>query len=290
MNLSTLLSLVNHPDTKIRLNAVYAVGMVDETRALETLQRRRHIETDPQVEKAILRVSGHLNQLRQQGYDPIRTICAHFNVYSDVLALADAREVRIAKRVSQTSQELDVQVEHEFSGTVFSGMDMSGSTGEFDAPDSDAEAMSGLTSVADSRTKDAELIPAIYPTIGEDLTIWLRRFKSEANPNMRIQILAHIATMNSPEAVLPMANLQVSDPDTSVRAAAKRFGRILYWRQLYYEMTADGTIEKIQKELAEQINVNLSDRKRSRPTIIMQESISQILKKAEARREQKHRA
>jgi hypothetical protein len=288
MNLRTLLSLVNHPDTKIRLNAVYAIGMADETRALETLQRRRSIETDPQVQKAILRVSGHLNQLRQQGYDPIRTICAHFNVYSDVLALADAREVSIAKRLSQAPQEMDIQESDEMRGSVFSSVDLN-TTGNFIAANED-EGMSGLTAVADSLAKDAELIPAIYPCKGEDVAVWLRRFKTEENADVRVQILAHIANINNPDAVLIMAGLQVSDPDANVRAAAKRFGRILYWQYLYFEMTTDGTIEKIQKELAEQINVNLASRKRSRPAVIMQESISQILKRAEARRQAKYRA
>lgn len=287
MNLQTLLQLVRHPEKKVRLNAVYALGMVDEIRALDTLRKHLATETDPNMQKALQRVTGYLAHLQQDGYDPVRAICAYFNVYSDVLALADAREMRMARHATSAPQEVTPQHQSDeelASGGIFTSVDIfSTTTGEFPAVDELTESLSGLESVSESREKEARLIPAVRPTT-DDIRIWLQRLKSEENPDTRAQIISHIASINNPEALLPLAHIQVADPHPKVRQAAKRFGKQLYWRQLYWEMTMDGTIDEIRQELAERMHVKLPEKKASQTTVVAHESVSDILKKAEERR------
>jgi hypothetical protein len=202
-----------------------------------------------------------------------------------VLAIADAREVQVAKRVSIIPQDVQMVDAEDSGGNVFIGANVNIESGEYeeDEEEEEIEGMSGLSSVAQSVRKNARLIPALSPS-EDDIGIWLKRLAKEENPTTRTQILSHITSINNPDALLYIAHAQVTDPDPQVRAAAKHFGRLLYWRQVYWEMTQNGMIDEIRETLAERMHVHLPATKARDMSVTAQESVEQILRKAEERR------
>jgi hypothetical protein len=95
--------------------------------------------------------------------------------------------------------------------------------------------MGGRPQIGTTRT------PPTAPS-NTEIAVWLRRFREAPDPQQREQAAIQLCELNNPKALPHMAAAFLSDESPQVRQAAQRYGKILYWRAVYWEMEQNGTL------------------------------------------------
>jgi hypothetical protein len=83
--------------------------------------------------------------------------------------------------------------------------------------------------------------PPMAPSNAE-IAIWVRRLHEGPTPEQREQAAVQLAELNNPKALPHLAAVFVGDDSPKVRQAAQQYGKILYWRAVYWEMEQDGSM------------------------------------------------
>jgi hypothetical protein len=251
MKLEVLLGGLENPQPAVRLDVVRVLGMLDETRALDALRRRYPAETDPAVRSAITWAGKRLYQAQQAGYSTINELFRYFNIDKEIENTPDEAEQELMDKMADGLHRdlLDIQergykkkiglaVAAGLAGGMVAGMSagltmMSG--GLAAGADQVSSGMSGRPQIGMTRT------PPTAPA-NTDITIWLRRLREGATPEQREQAAIQLCELNNPKALPHLAAAFVGDESPRVCQAAQRFGKILYWRTVYWEMEQDGTM------------------------------------------------
>jgi hypothetical protein len=251
MKLEVLVGGLENPQPAVRLDVVRVLGMLDETRALEALRRRYPVETDPVVRNAITWAGKRLYQAQQAGYSTVDELFRYFNIDKEIANTPDETEQELMDKMADNLHRdlLDMQerghkkkvgmaVAAGLGGMIVGGM-TTGMTmmagGLAAGADQATSGMGERPQIGTSRT------PATAPA-NTDITVWVRRLHVGATPEQREQAAIQLSELNNPKALPHLAAVFVGDDSANVRQAAQQFGKILYWRAVYWEMEQDGSL------------------------------------------------
>ncbi len=251
MKLEVLLGGLENPQPAVRLDVVRVLGMLDETRALDALRRRYPAETDPAVRSAITWAGKRLYQAQQAEYSTVNELFRYFNIDKEIENTPDESEQELIDKLSDNLHRdlLDMQerghkkkigmaVAAGLGGMMVGGMGtgltmMAG--GLAGGADSVSSGMGERPQIGVSRT------PPTAPS-NTEIAVWVRRLREGATPQQREQAAIQLSELNNPKALPHLAAVFVGDDSPNVRQAAQRFGKILYWRAVYWEMEQDGSL------------------------------------------------
>ncbi len=259
MRLEVLLSGLESPQPAVRLDVVRVLGMLDETHALDALRARYKVEPDAAVRNAISWAGKHLFQAQQAGYSTIDELCRHFGIDREIDHMPDAAEQELMEKMQRGLDRdlLDMQgragrrrigmaVVAGLGGSLVggTGVGMSAMAGALMPGADSASGAGGRPQIGTKRT------PATAPT-NTDIDVWVRRLRDGSSPEMREQAAIQLAEFNNPKALPHLAAAFLADTSPKVRQAAQRFGKILYWSTVYWEMEQDGSMaEEMQRRAA----------------------------------------
>lgn len=251
MRLEILLGGLDHPQPAVRLDVVRVLGMLDETRALDRLRQIYPREADPTVRSAINWAGRRLYQARQAGYSTLDEIFRYFGVDREIENLPDATEAEMMRKLQDSldrdlirmrdrmgQRKIGMAVAAGLGGTVIGGVTvgMMALTGAMQ-PGADA-ASSGMEGRPQIGTQRA---PATAPS-DADISVWARRLRESPTPEGREQAAIELAQLNNPRALPFLAAAFMGDESLKVQQAAQRYGKVLYWSALYWQMSRDGTL------------------------------------------------
>ncbi|MBN1202454.1 MAG: HEAT repeat domain-containing protein [Anaerolineae bacterium] len=253
MRLEVLLGGLKNPQPAVRLDVVRVLGMLDETRALDALRQQYQAETEAGVRSALAWAGKRLYEAKQAGYATIDELCRYFGVDREVENTPDADEAELIQKL-QDGLDVELRQMKQRAQKRQIGMAMAASLGagmvggSLVGMSAAVGAMSPGAGVASSNIGDRPQIgvkrtPATAPSTA-DISVWLRRLREGATPAMREQAAIELAQLNNPAALPHLAAVFVSDQSPKVRQAAQRFGKVLYWGAIYWEMEQDGSLER----------------------------------------------
>lgn len=255
MKLEVLLGGLKNPNPAVRLDVVRVLGMLDEVQALEALRAHYQHETDPTVRNAVAWAGKRLYQARQAGYSTIDELFRFFGIDRELENTPDAVEAELVQRM-QTDFDMDMTMMKTRANRRQVGMAAATGLGlglVAGATVGLSAAMGGLA--AGAGVASSNLGNDNRPQIGKqrtppsapqnvDISVWLRRLQNSANPDQREQAAIELSNLNNPAALPHLATAFISDSAPKVRQAAQRFGKILYWRTVYWEMEQDGSLHQ----------------------------------------------
>lgn len=265
MKLEVLIGGLNSPDPAVRLDVVRVLGMLDETRALEALRKRHAVETDPVVQSAIGWAGKRLFEAQQAGYSTVDEICRHFGVDREIEHMPDAAEAEVMKKL-QDEMEMDMLRLQQRANERRMGMTLAAGLGgaivggaTMGLAAAGGAMLAGMASSGgDPRPQiGTQRNPATAPS-NSDISIWVKRLHEGSSPAIREQATIELAQLNNPAALPHLAAAFVGDEAPGVRQAAQRYGKVLYWSAVYWEMEHDGSLQKEIEKRAAAIGKNLS--------------------------------
>lgn len=294
MNLQEIKQLLKHPEPHVRLVAIHICGLVDEVRALQAIAQQVKVEEIPKVAQEFRAVGRHLQQLLREGYDTVEAICEHYNVYSDVLRHAGKNEFKtIQNMATDFANDKDKPLTNVAmkQATMVVLTRLVGVDNALSLSTPGVDMTSNLSSTADIMEKQQRRIRPTIPT-ENDFSRWTKMLKSPS-ADEREQALVQMNVSKNPKSLQYMAHSHYNDPEERVRFRAKQLGRSLYWNTTYYEMEQNGTIEKIMQTFALSMGIALPEDVTTTQEMpmpeIAQESIADILAKAEKSRKKRRR-
>jgi hypothetical protein len=270
MKFDVLLAGLDNPQPAVRLDVVRVLGMVDEVRALDALRARYAQETDPSVREAIGWAGKRLYQAQQAGYSTIAEIFRHFGVDREIESLpTDETEAELLRRM-QSGFDRDLQQMQgrmmtrkagmaaaaaiggmAVGGTMLGGMMLAGAM----APGAEV-ASSSLGERSMNGTRRA---PVTAPS-NTPIDVWVRRLRESPKAEQREQAAIELAQMNNPKALPFLAAVFLADAVPQVRQSAQKFGKILYWNMIYWEMEQDGSLfQEMQRratDMGKKVTIN----------------------------------
>ncbi len=259
MRLEVLLSGLENPQPAVRLDVVRVLGMLDETRALSALRERYTQEPDPTVKQGIAWAGKRLYQAEQAGYSTVDEVCRHFGVDRELEEMSDATEAELINKMQHdferdlrdgqtrmSRRKAGLAAAAAIGGTMFGGTSM-GMMAMAGAMQPGAESSSSGLTVGG---QGARRTPATAPA-NVDIDVWLRRLRDAPTPELREQATIELAQLNNPKALPFLAAAFLNDSSPKVRQAAQRFGKVLYWSAVYWEMERSGALaEEMQRRAA----------------------------------------
>jgi hypothetical protein len=260
MRLEVLLSGLENPQTAVRLDVVRVLGMLDETRALDNLRERYPVETDADVRNAIGWAGKRLYQAQQAGYSTLSEVFRHFGVDREIENRPDETEAKMMQQLQNNFDRDLRQMQGQamrrkvgiaavaalggaaLGGTSVGAMAFAGAM----QPGADT-ASSGLGS---REQMGARRAPATAPS-STPVDIWVKRLRETPSAELREQAALELAQLNNPKALPFLAAAFVTDAAPQVRQAAQKYGKVLYWTMVYWEMEQDGSLaQEIEQRAA----------------------------------------
>jgi hypothetical protein len=263
MRLEVLLNGLKNPDAAVRLDVVRVLGMLDEVRALPVVRELYQAESDPTVRSAAAWAGKRLYQAQQANYSTVEEIFRHFGVDREIENTPDAAEAALVQKMKD---DLDAalldsraraarrQAGLAAAAGIGVGMLAGGSMG-LSAMAGGLSAGAGVASSnlgeSDRPRLGTSRAPATVPSTA-DISVWVRRLCEGKNVSQREQAAIELAQLNNPMALPHLAAAFTNDPSAQVRQAAQRFGKVLYWSTVYWEMEQDGSLQcEIDRRLEE---------------------------------------
>jgi len=303
MRLEVWLGGLEHAQASTRLEIVRVLGMLDETRALPALRARYAHEPDATVQQAIAWAGQRIFAAEQAGYSTLGAIFRFFNVDRELETAPDEQERKLMEKLqdnlTRELQEMQLRASVRNAGLAAAaglgaGMIFGAGVGLTTLTSTMLAQMTSASSNMGGAAAPGRRTPATAPT-DAPIEIWLRRLRAERDPVQRQQACIELAQLNNPRALPHLAAAFVDDPAESVRDAAQRFGKVLYWSAVYWEITQDGSlVEEIQRRAA-------AAGKTLRPDAVQppepptpppppSEDIAALLRRAEQARQQRRRS
>jgi HEAT repeat protein len=251
MRMEILLGGLENPEAAVRLDVARVLGMLDETRALEKLRERYHMETDTAVKEAIAWAGRRLYQAQQAGYSTVDELFRYFGIDREIENMPDATEAEMMKKLQDNldrdllslqqraaKRKAGMAAAAAIGGMMMGGgaMGMMALTGAMQpGAETASSSMDGRPQIGTKRA------PAVSPS-NASIDIWAKRLRDAPMPEAREQAALELAQLNNPKALPFLAAAFVSDSAPKVRQAAQRHGKVLYWSVVYWEMEQDGSL------------------------------------------------
>ncbi|MCB9436370.1 MAG: HEAT repeat domain-containing protein [Anaerolineales bacterium] len=304
MNLNQLLQGLKDENPARRLAMIRIIGVVEETRLLKPIRDQFLSETVPQVKSALEWAGKRLYAAHQSGYSTINGFFDHFNLNREIENMASEAEAKLIKdmesnmqvelmrRKQQASQRnTNLGAAAAIGGTVLGGpLIGAAAAGAMMSASASDVLSSNLGPVRDQIS--TKRTPAPRPS-NTDVGVWLKRLREDQNAESRRNAAIELGNLNNPIALPYLATAAIADPVPEVREAAERFCKILYWSQIYWQMTQDGSVEQEVARRAAERGINPAEVKstpspQSQPPA-KQEDITAILQRAQEAKQKKKR-
>jgi hypothetical protein len=262
MKLDILVGGLNNPEPGVRLDVARVLGMLDETRALEALRQRFQVEADPNVRATISWAGKRLFEAQQANYSTIDELCRYFGVDREIENMSDYNEAELLKKLqdnldSDLRQMKDSAQRKKMGGALAMGLAGAAVGGVVGGVVMGMDALIPGVETASSGLGARPQIgfkrnPPTAPT-NIDISVWLKRLREAPQPNQREQAAMELGQLNNPAALPHLALAFVTDPSPQVQQTAQRFGKIVYWSAIYWEMEQDGSMEQEMIRRAEKL-------------------------------------
>ena len=251
MKFEVLLGGLNNPQPAVRLDVVRVLGMLDETRALEAVRQRYQAESDEAVRSTIAWAGKRLYEAQQAGYSTANELFRHFGVDREIENMPDPAEAEMFKKM-QDAMDRDLREMQDRAGKRRVGTALAAGVGgalvggvTLGMAAATGAMMPGAGAVSSSLggrpAIGMQRSPATAPS-NAPVEVWVKRLREDPVPGRREQAAVELAQLNNPAALPHLAAAFVSDSSPQVRQAAQKFGKILYWSAIYWEMEQDGTL------------------------------------------------
>lgn len=253
MKLEILIAGLSNPNPAVRRDVVCVLGMTEEVRTLDALRDHFQREADPGVKQAVAWAGKRLHQAQQAGYTTINEIFRHFGIDREIDNLPSAAEAEMMRKMDQQFSEdinaMRVRATRKQMGlSAAAGLGVGligGATMGLSA------AMGGLAAGAGAASSNMNTerpqigtsrTPPVAPT-NSNIDIWVKRLRESKLPAQRSEAAIELAGLNNPSALPHLAAAFINDESQQVRDTAERFGKILYWSSVYWEMEQDGSLQ-----------------------------------------------
>jgi HEAT repeat protein len=235
--LKTLLDQLNNPAPEVRIETLCALVMLEETDALDVLARMWASERHPEVRKAIRWAGTQINAAKQHGYNTSAAMAKAFRldrVPDEEQRKKDLEEKRLMSKL-QTNVNIEQAKKHgsETDQAVGGAMRRAATVGAIGvAFGMGAGAIAGMmgtavgasSNLSDGSEEDKPRIgqEPIVPARPSDtnINLWLKRL-TDANPKNRVAAIVQLRDFNNTAALGPLGKHFATDPDPSVREAAR---------------------------------------------------------------------
>jgi hypothetical protein len=287
-----------NPDSATRKRSAYILGTVDEVAALDRLIRQYPAESDVDAKQAIQWAGRRLKAIRNTGYTTLDAMFAHYKLHAAPSQQPERAEQQVIEDYTLHTHmnTLDAEKRGAATNAALNVLLLPPmfSAGRF---------LSGSFSGADIGTKldamehgagevFASATPPPHPGT-ESIAPAIQRLRAAANSRQRIDIVLDLAqTYNNPDALPHLAALFVRDEEEHVQEMAQRAAKLIYWNALYWDMKADGSIDR---ELEQRTASNQKDasapspQSEQMPPAASAPDIAEILRKAEEARKRRKR-
>lgn len=304
MNLDMLLQELKDENPARRLAVIRIIGVVEETRLLKPIRDQFLAESVPQVKSALEWAGKRLYTAHQSGYDTLNAFFTHFNLTREIENMASEAEAKLIKDMESNMQvELMRRKQQASQRNTNLGAAAAIGGAVLGGPLLGAAAAGAMMSASASDILSSNLgpvreqisskrTPAPRPS-NTDVTIWLKRLREDQSAEGRRSAAIELGNLNNPVALPYLATAAIADPVPEVREAAERFCKILYWSQIYWQMTQDGSIEQEVARRAAERGINPAEVKSTPPPQpqpqAKQEDIAAILQRAQEAKQKKKR-
>jgi hypothetical protein len=253
MNLQDLLEGLTNPDATTRRNTARVLGMLDETQALEALAAQYRVETASEVKAAVAWAGKRIHEAKTTGYSTLNAIFEYFHISYELDSQVDQHEAELLRKMQHEAEMQMLKERGSKSGSVAAGMLIGGAL--MGAQGIMMGAMSGLTPGAEVLSSGMEERPQLgkqrtMPTRpgDSDIRMIVRRLQEDPSTEKRRRAAVDLGSISNNPAALPyLAQAFVEDTSPTVKEAAQRAGKLIYWNAIYWEMEQSGAI-------AEEIN------------------------------------
>ncbi len=246
MNIEQLKAGLQHPTPGARATCATLIGLVEESRLLETLKDAYPREPDPRVKERISWAGQRLQAARQRGYTPLEDVFRVFGIDDEIEHMEDENEAQVLRSMemrhsADLSQE---KVRGSLRGAALKG-GMGALAGGMLGSTAAASMMghSGVVSPGESYQPKHVRLPAPVPT-DSDFGVQLKRLQSDPDPKKRASAALDIMNQNNPAGMVPLTEAYLQETDAAAQKGIERAVRQLYISALYYAMTQDGSVEK----------------------------------------------
>lgn len=246
VTLQSLLEELRQPDARRRMRAAYVLGTVDEVAALDALTEAYRTEADEAAKEAILWAGRRLRALHAEGYTTLDAIIEQFHLLD---GMNDDAEQRIIDEYKlRTQQDMIDQHGRNMAARkigkalvqpmLFTAMDFLTSPLQGRKLAADVDTL-GAPDFSQPRLR----VQAVRPGDG-DIRPQLAALKAATDSRERIDRILDLAqTHNNPAALPHLAAIYaLGDDNDTVRNAAQRAAKVIYWNAVYWQMEQDGSM------------------------------------------------
>ena len=311
MNIAKLHDYLGDSNPEIVVSALRLVGLVEETTLFDAVRAAYMNAANDDVKLAADWAGRRLHAAKQRQHTTLDAIFDFFGIDREIANSGTEEEERLLK-------DLDAQMQNEM---MRRNQDAAGKKLMWSAGAAALGGMvggaavggmmfnSGMAAGADMASSNisgqriegmsTQRAPAPRPS-DLDVRVWVKRLRSDANPDKRRGAAMELASMNNPTALHHFGMAFQHETVPAVQAAIEQYGKVLYWKQAYWQLTEDGTIEaEVSKRRAAKPPPKAQTTPLSHtaadtgPTDTPQrderEDIAKILKQAEAKKRQARR-
>lgn len=301
MNLTAFLQGLHNDNPTHRLATIRIIGVVEETRLLKPIRDQYLTETVPQVKSALEWAGKRLYTAHQSGYDTLNALFEYFNLNREIANMVSESEAELLKQLENNMQvelmrrkqqsdqrTIGLGAAAAIGGTIIGGplIGAAAAGTVFSSSASDILS-SNLGPVRDQIS--SHRTPAPRPS-EMDIKVWVKRLREDESPDSRKNAAIELGNLNNPNALPYLATAALADAVPEVRETAERFCKILYWSQIYWQMTQDGSIEHAVARRATEKGIQQPTTPSNQPTTATaqpqpqakQEDIAAILQRAQA--------
>lgn len=241
-------------DSQTRLQAVQIIGLVEETLALPALRTRHSQETDPTIKQTIEWAGKRAFTAQQQGRGTLDSLFQHFGVNKVIASYVPPEEEEAMKRMQAQMDQDMARLRQQASRSQLTNAAIAGAVGAAVGGGMMGASMAGQQMLQRTFADDSEKkgqdgfwkdrVPAMIPST-MDISMMMKRVQNAALPaNQRIQSIVDITSINNVQALAPFAALFTMENVITVKEALEKYGKILYWQQVYYTMEKDGSLQQ----------------------------------------------
>ncbi len=305
MNPNSLIANLQNPQPAIRLDVIRVLGMVEETAALDALRKRLEAEALPELKEAVLWAGRRIHAAAGRGYSTQASIFQHFGIDREIAQAQDDPEADLLRQLDESLQlemmrrQRDAtQRKTNLAAGALAATAALGAAGLPVPGPSMGSLLQAGAEVASSNlgetrpTIGISRTPAIRPA-STDISLWVKRAQTAPEAGMRITAIQQLREINNPAALPRLAELFISEQDAAVRQAAEAAGKHLYWNAVYWRMEQDGTLTEAIAARKAALGRPASPPAApatpevTAPPAAEQESVADILRRAEAARQRR---
>ncbi len=278
------------------MEAAHVLGMAEETLAELAISGHANGHADHRVNQAMAWAARRIEAASARGHTTLEALWAHFKVDAEIMAYSrrqqddtdvEAVNQAIAEARADVSSEIALQQVSRrwevLAGVMMPTLMLAQRTQR--RVNIDWTPMGGMLALLGERK--TRRTPATAPS-SMDIKLHVRHLLRDKAPESRRKAVITLGDLNNPAALGPLSFAAAKDPDDSVREAAMRTGQLMYWRQVYWELSASGALLSLMHQRAGVLCL-VYDAQAAAGTQVDSDAIYQLFKAAQQKKRQTRR-